>query len=81
MKLIGEINNIHYMLLPIGDNFTMGIDDAVKAVEFVNPKVAIPMHYNTFPVINANPFEFKNKVEKLGNNSPVLEFGQEIEIM
>ncbi len=49
MKLIGEMNKIDLMLLPIGDNFTMGIDDAVKAVEFVNPALAIPMHYNTFP--------------------------------
>ena len=40
MKLIGETNKIDYMLLPIGDNFTMGIDDAVKAVEFVAPKTA-----------------------------------------
>jgi L-ascorbate metabolism protein UlaG (beta-lactamase superfamily) len=44
MKLIGELNKIDSMLVPIGDNFTMGIDDAVKAVEFVNPQLAIPMH-------------------------------------
>ena len=66
MKLIGEINKIDYMLLPIGDNYTMGIDDAVRAVEFANPKVAIPMHYNTFPVIAADPNEFKDKVNKIG---------------
>ena len=53
MKLIGEMNKIDYMLLPIGDNFTMGITDAVKAAELVSPEVAIPMHYNTFPVIEA----------------------------
>jgi L-ascorbate metabolism protein UlaG (beta-lactamase superfamily) len=81
MKLIGEMNDIDYLIVPIGDNFTMGIDDAVKAVEFVNPKFAIPMHYNTFPIIEADPFEFKNKVEKSGKKSIVLEFGQEIEIM
>jgi L-ascorbate metabolism protein UlaG (beta-lactamase superfamily) len=80
MKLIGEMNPIDYMLLPIGDNFTMGIVDAVKAVELANPKVAIPMHYNTFPVINADPKEFKNKVEQLGKKSIVLEYGQEIEL-
>lgn len=80
MKLIGELNKIDYMLLPIGDNFTMGIDDAVKAVEFVNPKTAIPIHYNTFPVINADPNEFKEKVKKLGKDCKVLEFGQEIEL-
>jgi L-ascorbate metabolism protein UlaG (beta-lactamase superfamily) len=80
MKLIGEINPIDYMLLPIGDNFTMGINDAVKAVELVNPKFAIPMHYNTFPVINADPNEFKQNVEKLGKKCIVLEFGEEIEL-
>jgi L-ascorbate metabolism protein UlaG (beta-lactamase superfamily) len=80
MKLIGEMNSIDFMLLPIGDNFTMGITDAVKAVEFVNPKVAIPMHYNTFPVIKADPEEFKKKVEQGGKKCMVLKFGQEIEI-
>ena len=78
MKLIGEMNNIDLMLLPIGDNFTMGIDDAVKAVELTNPKTAIPMHYNTFPVIKADPNEFKQKLDKLGFNCRVLEFGEEI---
>lgn len=80
MKLIGEMVPIDYMLLPIGDNFTMGIDDAVKAAELVHPKVAIPMHYNTFPVIKADPNEFKKKVEDKGIKSRVLEFGEEIEL-
>ncbi len=80
MKLIGEMNSIDYMLLPIGDNFTMGINDAVKAVEFVNPKTAIPMHYNTFPVIAADPNEFKNKIELSHKKCIVLDYGQEIEL-
>jgi len=42
-RLIGEMTKIDYMLLSIGDNFTMGITDAVKAAELVNPKLAIPM--------------------------------------
>lgn len=78
MKLIGEMTPIDYMLLPIGDNFTMGIDDAVKAVELVNPRVAIPMHYNTFPVIAADPLLFRQKVEARGKKAIVLNFGQEI---
>lgn len=78
MKLIGEMNKVDYMLLPIGDNFTMGIEDALKAVEFVNPKVAIPIHYNTFPPIKTDPNVFKAKVEELGKQSIVMEFGQEI---
>ncbi|MGA7838465.1 MAG: metal-dependent hydrolase [Ignavibacteriaceae bacterium] len=80
MKLIGEMNNIDYMLVPIGDNFTMGITDAVKAVEFVNPKHVIPMHYKTFPVINAEPSEFKSRIEKDGKICRVMEFGEEIEL-
>lgn len=78
MKLIGEMTSIDYMLLPIGDNFTMGITDAVKAVELANPKVAIPMHYNTFPVIEADPHEFQAKVEAIGKQARVMEFGEEI---
>lgn len=80
MKLIGEMNPVDYMLLPIGDNFTMGIDDAVKAVELVNPKVSIPIHYNTFPLIQADPNEFKKKVESKGFQSRVLEYGEEIDL-
>ena len=78
MKLIGEMTPLDYMLLPIGDNFTMGITDAIKAVELADPSIAIPMHYNTFPVIEADPQEFKRGVEALGKKAGVMEFGQEI---
>jgi len=80
MKLIGEMNRIDAALLPIGDNYTMGIDDAVKAVEFLNPKLAIPMHYDTFDVIPADPEEFVSKVKAAGGNAQVVAFGGEIEI-
>lgn len=80
MKLIGEMNDIDYMLLPIGDNFTMGITDAVKAVELTNPVTAIPMHYNTFPVIEADPNEFKQRIINMGKSCIVMEYGQEIEL-
>lgn len=58
---LSEHENVDLALLPIGGNFTMDIDDAVKAVEMVQPKVAVPIHYDTFPVIKANPLEFKKK--------------------
>ena len=80
MKLIGEMTALDYMLLPIGDNFTMGITDAVKAVELANPKCAIPMHYNTFPVIAADPDEFKKKIEFIGKKCIVMNYAQEIEL-
>src|SRR5437868_2927539 len=50
MKLIGE-EGIDLALLPIGDNFTMGPDDAVRAVKFLAPKRVVPIHFDTFPLI------------------------------
>ncbi len=79
MQLIGEMNEIDVALLPIGDNFTMGIDDAVKAVEFLKPKLAVPMHYKTFEVIDADPNEFARKVEEKGFKARVLDFGESME--
>lgn len=49
-------------LLPIGDNFTMGPEDAVRAIEFIRPRVVIPMHYNTWDVIRQDPEEFRTRV-------------------
>jgi L-ascorbate metabolism protein UlaG (beta-lactamase superfamily) len=80
MKLIGELYAVDYLLAPIGDNFTMGIEDAVRACTFIKPKWVIPMHYNTFDAIKADPEEFKQKVEASGIRCRVLEFGQEIEL-
>lgn len=80
MKLIGELDKIDVMMLPIGDNFTMGIDDAVIATDFVNPELAIPMHYNTFPIIEADPYEFVAKAAAIGKKAQVMEFGETIEI-
>ncbi len=80
MKLIGEMHTIDHAFLPIGDNFTMGIDDAVKAVEFLNCKAVSPIHFGTFPVIDTNPEEFRRKVESIGKKCVILPFGEEIEI-
>jgi L-ascorbate metabolism protein UlaG (beta-lactamase superfamily) len=49
MKLIGEIYEPDIALIPIGDRFTMGPELATRAAEFIHPKVAVPMHYRTFP--------------------------------
>lgn len=46
-------------ILPIGDNFTMGPEDAARAVDFIEPRTVIPMHYNTFEVIEQDPEEFR----------------------
>ena len=80
MKLIGEISKPDIMLTPIGNNFTMGIEDAVRAVEFVRPQLTIPMHYNTFPVIKTDPNEFVSKIEQHGIKAKVMNYGETIEL-
>lgn len=52
-------------LLPIGDNFTMGPEDAAVAVEFIEPRVVIPMHYSTWESIQQDPNEFRDRVAGL----------------
>ena len=78
MELIGRLNQIDVALLPIGDNFVMGIDDAVEAVKMLKPKMVVPMHYDTFEVIKQDPNNFKEKVENLGFNCQVLQVGEDL---
>jgi L-ascorbate metabolism protein UlaG (beta-lactamase superfamily) len=63
MKLIGE-EGLDVAVLPIGDKFTMGPDDAVRAVRLLEPKLVIPCHYNTFPPIEQDAARFKRLVEE-----------------
>jgi L-ascorbate metabolism protein UlaG (beta-lactamase superfamily) len=81
MKLISELwGPLDVALLPTGDNFTMGIDDAVKATEFLGAGVHIPMHYGTFPLIDTDPREFVSKVEAAGRKAVVVAPGGDYEI-
>ncbi len=50
-------------LLPIGDNFTMGPEDAARAVDMIKPRTVIPIHYNTWPLIEQDPEAFRSRVE------------------
>ncbi|MTI47035.1 metal-dependent hydrolase [Sporosalibacterium faouarense] len=77
MKLL-ESEKIDIALLPIGGNFTMDIEDAIRAVDFIKPKTVIPMHYKTFEVIDADPEEFREKTEKI--NVKVMDYGEVIEV-
>ena len=63
MKLIGE-EGIDLAILPIGDNFTMGPDDALRAVRLIEPEQVIPIHYDTFDVIKQDPHAWAKRVEK-----------------
>jgi L-ascorbate metabolism protein UlaG (beta-lactamase superfamily) len=81
MQLIGELYEPELALLPIGDRFTMGIKEAVKAVELIRPDIVVPMHYNTFDVIRQDPEEFKRAVEaKIDTKVIIMEPGESIEI-
>jgi L-ascorbate metabolism protein UlaG (beta-lactamase superfamily) len=62
MRLYGE-EGIDLLVLPIGDNFTMGPDDALRAVKLIKPKVAIPSHYNTWSLINQDAAAWARRVE------------------
>ena len=62
LKMYGEMNDIDLAFIPIGDNFTMGPEDALVAADWVNAKIVVPIHYNTFPVIEQNPDEYAGKV-------------------
>lgn len=62
MRLIGE-DGLDLAVLPIGDNYTMGPDDALKAVKLLEPKQVVPIHYNTFEVIKQDPQAWKTRVE------------------
>jgi L-ascorbate metabolism protein UlaG (beta-lactamase superfamily) len=71
MKLIGE-GKIDLALLPIGDNFTMGPEDALKALSFINPGKVIPMHYNTFDLIKQDPTPWITQVNNLKLSEAIL---------
>lgn len=80
MKLIGELDPIDVAFLPIGDNFTMGVDDAAKAVEFLRPKLAVPIHYNTWPIIAVDADDFARKASAAGAIGRVLLPGETLEL-
>ncbi len=80
MKLIGE-GGLDLAFLPIGDNFTMGPEDAVRAVSFLRPRRVVPMHYDTFDVIQQDPVEWAREVTRAtGVDVAVLQPGESLEL-
>ncbi|HEY66102.1 MAG TPA: metal-dependent hydrolase [Caldilineae bacterium] len=80
MKLIGE-EGIDLAILPIGDNFTMGPDDALRAVKLIEPRLVIPIHYNTFDVIRQDPEAWARRVEsETDARVKVMKPGETIEL-
>lgn len=81
MAFIGRRQVLDVALLPIGDNFTMGPDDALEAVKMLTPRYVIPMHYNTWPLIAQDVNSFKQRVEaETGAEVIILDPGESWEI-
>jgi L-ascorbate metabolism protein UlaG (beta-lactamase superfamily) len=78
MKLIGDRNPIDLAFLPIGDNFTMGPEDAAYAAKLLNAKTVVPVHYNTFPPIKQDPNRFIELLED--QKGHILQPGEFIEL-
>lgn len=71
MKLIGE-EGIDLAILPIGDNYTMGPEDALRAVKMIQPKKVLPIHYNTFPLIAQDANAWAERVRKETKTQPLV---------
>ena len=78
MKLIGNYRSVDFAFLPIGDNFTMGVDNAIIACDFINCKQIIGMHYDTFGYITIDKNEAQLKFERAGKNLTLLKIGETI---
>ena len=82
MKFLGERDAIDYAMLPIGDNYTMGPEDAALAAKWLGAKHVIPIHYNTWPIIAQDPEEFKKLCEAASDAKvTVVQPGESIELV
>lgn len=80
MKLIGDYKNMDFALLPIGNNFTMGIDNAIIAAEFIRCDKIIGLHYDTFDLIKIDHEEAKEKFSRAGKHLYLIPVGGSLEI-
>lgn len=71
MQLIGE-EGIDIAFLPIGDNFTMGPNDSIRAIQFIQPRFVVPMHYNTWAVIQQDPQAWAAMVSGQTKAQPIV---------
>ncbi|WP_278911793.1 metal-dependent hydrolase [Deinococcus wulumuqiensis] len=79
MRLIGD-RGLDLAFLPIGDHYTMGPEEAARTLELLRPRVAIPMHYGTFPVLTGDPQVFRAGAERQGVEARVLQPGDTTEL-
>lgn len=80
MALIPRRHTLDLALLPIGDRFTMGPEEAAYAVELLLPKIVVPMHYGTWPQLTGDVKEFSRRIDTPGTKVVVMKPGEDIEI-
>src|SRR6188508_3138323 len=80
MKLVGEGSNLHFAVFPIGDFFTMGIGDALRAADFVGVKKLVGVHYDTFPPIKLDHEAAQKAAQSAGKKLLLPAIGETIEI-
>lgn len=80
MKLFGYHQEIDLAFLPIGGNYTMDPQDALLAAEWIGAKKVVPIHYNTFPVIEQDGEKFVRDLQGKGMEGFVLQSGQSINL-
>jgi L-ascorbate metabolism protein UlaG (beta-lactamase superfamily) len=76
MRLIGDYRQIDFAFLPIGDIFTMGVDNAIIACDFIRCSNIIGMHYDTFPAIKIDKQEAITKFNRAGKKLTLMEIGE-----
>lgn len=78
MKLIGDYRSINFAFLPIGDNFTMGVDNAIIACDFIKCNDIVGMHYDTFGYIKIDHAEAQHKFSRSGKKLTLMNIGETI---
>lgn len=73
-------DSVDVAVLPIGDLFTMGIDDSVEVVKLIQPKLVLPTHYGTWPPIDQDASDWAAKIKAAGGNARILEVGETCEL-
>ncbi len=79
MQLIGQAHNLRFAVLPVGDNFTMGPADALKAAEFVAVEDVVGVHFNTFPPIQIDCESAETLFANAGKKLHLLDIKQSVE--
>ncbi len=80
MKLIGETIRLQWAALPIGDNFTMGVDDAIRAADFIKCSRVLGIHYDTFPPIKIDHEEARRKFTAAETELVLMGIGETLDL-